>query len=49
MSYQEKYLKYKKKYINLKNQLGGMPSLMPNAREKILDEVKVLLKEERIT
>ena len=24
MNYQEKYLKYKKKYLNLKNQLGRL-------------------------
>ena len=37
MNYEKKYLKYKKKYFNLKNQKGGI--IIPN---KLLNKIEII-------
>ncbi len=54
MSFQEKYLKYKKKYLELKLQFGGafiweyeddvLGSISPEIQQQIEDEFNVFLK-----
>ena len=42
MSYQKKYLKYKQKYINLKNQLGGDESELFERKEPLKEVTPIL-------
>ena len=44
MAYQEKYLKYKKKYITLKNTIGGVGEILPTLPSKIIPFIESQLK-----
>ena len=48
MNYKIKYLSYKKKYINLRNQYGGLDSIEEYMNEAIDDAIKEYMNEEII-